>query len=371
MIKERNSNYELMRIISMFMIIIWHIIIHGGILNTCNNIQVKKILEFILMIIIIHVNSFILLTGYFQSTNKFRQSKIWSLINASLFYKVIIIIFFTIFFGLNLSNVDYIREFFIFNLDEYWFIKYYIFLYIISPFLNILINNIKKNQYQKLLLVLFFIFSILPFITGGKAFENNGYNLTNFVFLYFIGAYLRRYPMKDWYIFKKISNNLYKLILLILFVTIVILNFSLYQTNEILKDYGSVFNEVFGNMYNMALTYSNPLVIMQSIIFFSLFSTFNFNIKLINNISKLTMGIYLIHDNNYVRDRIYNFFEISIRYNSSYKFIIYMFFVAVVIFVLSGIIEFLRQKLFKFIYNLKISRSLSKKYYNFIDSCVK
>ena len=29
--KERNSNFELMRIVSMFMIILWHMYIYGGI----------------------------------------------------------------------------------------------------------------------------------------------------------------------------------------------------------------------------------------------------------------------------------------------------------------------------------------------------
>lgn len=33
--QERNSNYELMRIISMIMIIIGHLITHGNMLNNC------------------------------------------------------------------------------------------------------------------------------------------------------------------------------------------------------------------------------------------------------------------------------------------------------------------------------------------------
>lgn len=204
MVKERNSNYELMRIISMFAIIMWHIIIHGGILNSCGSNQLRTVLELILMTIVIHVNSFVMVTGYFQSTSKFRQSKIWSLINSSLFYKALIVIIFSVFFGLKLTKVEFIREFFILNIDEYWFVKYYIFLYLISPFLNILIQKMSKKQYKCLLITSFLIFSVLPFITSNGTFSNDGCNLINFVFLYFIGGYLRKYPLKECYIFKNV-----------------------------------------------------------------------------------------------------------------------------------------------------------------------
>lgn len=369
MVKERNSNYELMRIISMFAIIMWHIIIHGGILNSCGSNQLRTVLELILMTIVIHVNSFVMVTGYFQSTSKFRQSKIWSLINSSLFYKALIVIIFSVFFGLKLTKVEFIREFFILNIDEYWFVKYYIFLYLISPFLNILIQKMSKKQYKCLLITSFLIFSVLPFITSNGAFSNDGCNLINFVFLYFIGGYLRKYPLKECYIFKNVSKNLYRIILIASFILVILFDFTIYKTNNILKNYSPAFNMIFGGMYNMALLYSNPLVIIQTIIYFSFFGTFDFKNKFINKISKLTIGVYLIHDNNFVRSKIYDFFKISTRYSSSYKFIIYMFIVAIIIFTMSAFIEFIRQKIFKFIYNLKISQYFIKKYYNFIDSC--
>lgn len=369
MVKERNSNYELMRIISMLAIIMWHIIIHSGLLNNCQSVHFKTILYLILMIIIIHVNSFVMVTGYFQSTSKFRQSKIWSLINSSLFYKALIVVIFSVFFGLKLTKAEFIREFFILNIDEYWFVKYYIFLYLISPFLNILIQKMSKKQYKCLLITSFLIFSVLPFITANGAFSNDGYNLMNFIFLYFIGGYLIRYPLKECYIFKNIPKKLFRIILLVSFIFVVLFNFTLFETNGILKDYGQTFNMIFGGMYNMALSYSNPLVIIQTIIYFSFFGTFDFKNKFINRISKLTIGIYLIHDNNFVRSKIYTFFKISIKCSGSYKFIIYMFIVAIIIFTVSAFIEFIRQKIFKFIYNLKISQHFIKKYYNFIDSC--
>ena len=366
--KERNSNYELMRIVSMFMIIIWHIIIHSHILNNYSNYQLKKVLEFILDIIVIHVNSFILVTGYFQSTNKFKQSKVWSLIGSNLFYKVVIVIIFTLFINLKLTNSEYVREFFIFNYDEYWFVKYYIFLYMLSPFLNILIQKMNKKQYQKFLLVLFFMLSFLPFITGNNAYSNDGSNLTNFLFLYFIGAYLRKYPMKEWYIFKNLSTNMYRVILIFTFLLTIIFNYSLAQTNGLLRGTSSLFNELFGGMSDMTRAYSNPFIIIQSIAYLCFFGTLNFKNRIINNISKLVIGVYLIHDNKYVRYKLYDWFKIGSTFSNSYKILIYILFVSIIIFVSCSIIEYIRQMLFKFIYNRKFSYKIRQKYKNWIVS---
>lgn len=63
-VKMRNSNFELMRIVSMFFIVIYHIIIHGKILENSHG-TTHFLLYIILAICIVHVNSFILVTGYF------------------------------------------------------------------------------------------------------------------------------------------------------------------------------------------------------------------------------------------------------------------------------------------------------------------
>ena len=68
--KERQSNYELMRIISMLFIVIYHIIFHGKLLDNTSG-SIHLILLLILCISLVHVNSFILVSGYFQYDKKF------------------------------------------------------------------------------------------------------------------------------------------------------------------------------------------------------------------------------------------------------------------------------------------------------------
>lgn len=71
----RNSNHELMRIISMFLIVLGHILLFGGLLDTTNP-SVSIIYNFLEFILIMHVNSFVLVSGYYQSEKKFKQKNL-------------------------------------------------------------------------------------------------------------------------------------------------------------------------------------------------------------------------------------------------------------------------------------------------------
>ena len=185
--KVRNSNYELLRIVSMFFIIVYHIIVHGNVIaNSSDTVTMLSLI--IKCITIVHVNSFILITGYFQCKSKFKFSKVWQLVNASLFYKILIMLVLIPLGIITLNYLDIIKQLSLLNFSQYWFVKYYIFLYCLTPFLNKLINNMNKTEFTKMLLVLFVILCLIPYITGLEGFENNGLNLHNMIFIYLIGA---------------------------------------------------------------------------------------------------------------------------------------------------------------------------------------
>lgn len=366
MIKERNSNFELMRIISMLFIVLCHIIIHGHIIENCANQSLKFIFEAIEFFIVIHVNSYVLTTGYYQSKSEFKQSKLWSIITSSLFYRIVIVILLSSLGLFTVTKTNLMRELFILNIDHYWFLQIYFFLYIISPILNKLIKSVDKKGLQKIILVLFSVFSVLPFITGNKVFYNNGFSLINFIILYFIGAYLRKYPIKDCFLFKNCSKNLYRTILVILFFSFFLINFSLHNTLKILSSSGSVFYELFGQI--KCISYSNPIVILQSVVYILFFETLEIKSKFINNVSKTTLGVYMIHDNEHMRMHLYRWLNISNRNIYSYKMLLYVFVCMLLIFIVCSVIEFIRQKIFKFIYNRKISVKIREGYYKYINS---
>lgn len=159
----RKSNFELLRIVSMFFIVLYHTIIHGHVIENSTNPGLTMISNLLLFICIVHVNSYVLVSGYFQSKSTCKQSKVWSLINANWFYRVIIVIILTSVGAISLSKVQNLKQIFVIDItDSYWFIKMYLALYLFSPFLNKLIDQLTKNEYNKLLIILTVILSIIP-----------------------------------------------------------------------------------------------------------------------------------------------------------------------------------------------------------------
>ncbi len=366
----RQSNFELMRIISMIMIILWHSLAwtdRGNVLINCSRDSLKVIFEFIMFIIVVHVNSYVLVSGYFQSKNKFKMSKLLKTVNMVWFYRIVLMIFMIVINIWHPTNIEIFRNSFPINLDFYWFFNVYALLYCISPFLNGYIEKSSKKDLKKLIIVLFLLFSILPYITGMKAFDNNGFTLYNFVLLYFIGAYLRKYPVRDWYIFKNVSKNLFQIICISVFIGCALFNFLLTRFGASILSYSNIFNEIGSNLNRFPPIYSNPFVIIQTIAYFCFFGTLNFKSRIINKLSSLTFGVYLLHDHYQLKHYIYIWTKINNGPIESYKFIPFLFIMVLLIYIVCSIIEWLRQILFKFIYNRNISKKWRIRYRKYLD----
>jgi len=141
--KEKQSNYELMRLISMFMIVLWHVI--------GNNVPIDKldsalsfVINLILFCLVVHVNSFVLLTGYFSTEKKTTWKKAVSLLATSWMYRIAFacIIFFTAL--VPMSKIQFFQEMMPFDVTDYWFINCYLLLLLLVPFLNIFVDQIDN-----------------------------------------------------------------------------------------------------------------------------------------------------------------------------------------------------------------------------------
>ena len=176
--KERESSFELMRILSMFFVVLYHFLIStgGSILNNSSG-NVLVFWEWISMIIIVHVNSFILSTGYFQYKQKFSWKKFFSLLIMGYMYKVIISIILQLVYHTPLSSVEILRTFSPFYFNNYWFLSVYLLLYLLSPYINILINKLSQKEHRNFIILLFIIFTIIPTITNQKTFSNTGFGI--------------------------------------------------------------------------------------------------------------------------------------------------------------------------------------------------
>lgn len=368
--KIRESNYELLRIISMFFIVFGHIINHSNLLNMTTG-TTNFILRVIFFFLIIHVNCFMLITGYYQSKSNFRIKKLVKLILEIAFYNLVINSILRLTGLVNYSNVEFLTKILFYNFQSYWFIQCYIIIYLISPFLNKLIDNLDRRQFKQLILILIGCFSLFPFFTGNLFYQLDGYTVSQYIILYFIGAYIRKFQLNK-NLFKK--KNVYQKRMIYFSIVIVcwIFNISLFYLQDFMNGLDSnTLKRIASVIYNFKTNYSNPIVIIQSIALFLYFGTFSFKNKWINKISSLTLGIYFIHESTYMRANLYKWIEVdtgSMIYGRS--ILLKVFFWAIMIFVVCAIIEWLRQLLFKVISKWKIIEKIEDKFMMWINNLI-
>jgi|688.fasta_scaffold20147_5 peptidoglycan/LPS O-acetylase OafA/YrhL len=65
MMKKRNPSLELLRIVSMILIVAHHYVVHGGVYTSTNNLMNELIVQFLLYGGKLGVMIFIMITGYF------------------------------------------------------------------------------------------------------------------------------------------------------------------------------------------------------------------------------------------------------------------------------------------------------------------
>jgi len=362
---QRKSNFELMRIISMIFIVLGHTLSWGGITDKTYGI-VRLLIYFIYSIIVVHVNSYVLLTGYYQSKSKFRISKIVKLVCLMLFYRI---------FFYCLAIVCGCKQYFgfsdfIFNLlplsnFSYWFLNVYIILYALSPFLNILICKINRKKYLFLLVMMFIFCSILPRITLEEFFDNSGgYSLVQFIYMYLIGAFFRKYPINfSIRMFgKKINLKNKTFLFLVMYLVLASVKYLLNYIGYRLTFYDGILNIIGSKMvYSFdCLIYDDPLVIFQSVFYFLFFYSLEIRSKLINILAKASNEVYLFHMNRSIRPSLYLFFGLNLGYYTIYSIPMALI-ISVCIFVMGFLIYYFRIFLLKMFLKLNWIKNIKVK----------
>lgn len=344
--KKRDSNYELMRIISMFLIVLYHTIVHGMAIDNAQVPNVKIILEIIEMVTVVHVNSFILVTGYYQLNSKMKLVKVFELLGLCILYKFIIMT------GLNICNLtnyslaDYFIQLNPLVAGGYWFIKCYIMLHLFIPFINKFIKVLDRKEYKILIVLMILVFALFPSITNGLAYESTGFTFMHFVMMYMIGAYYRKYGI-NW------KEDIIRVRIKLIGIIIVSfsINYLIYKLSGRIVGINILLDRIYStiNMYHVA--YNNIFVLIASISYFLFFKTLSIESKVINRLSLSVFGVYLIHDCDILRNFLYKWLGIYDIGIYSYKYVFYVIIVALDIFIVCLLIERIRYILFSVIRN--------------------
>lgn len=342
--KNREINFELMRIVSMLLIVTCHVIDSGNLISNCTNDTLSIVFEILMFLTRVHVCSFMLLTGYFQSKSKFKLKKLLMMFLQVFFY---LILFFLIALKMGLVSdlhlIDIVKLVMPSSISEYWFVSAYIITYIFSDYINKFINRITRKEHRNIIILGFFVLCVLPYLSGLRFLNNNGFNFFHFIYLYIVGAYLRKFPLKKTYHFKRMNKNAYIMFMSLLFISMFMLNYFIILFSSRIHGANSIFTYISDNILIVKYCYSNPFTIIQSIAYFEIFNCIRIKNRLISYISKNVLGVYLFHENFYVKKVLYKYLKIDTGMYYSYKKFVYFIVAIIVIFVIGITIEIIRR----------------------------
>ena len=276
-------------------------------------------------------NLFVLISGFFLVNNQnIDKRKIFKIIGIVTFYSISIYCLMTL-LGLEKFSVSIgIKNLFPIIFEMNWFASTYLVLYILSPYLNKFVKTLDNEEYKKMLIILTILWSIIPTSTGYKMQSNA---LIWFIFLYLLAGYIRIFNEK----FTKKSGHYLKVgILLYVFTFLTSIIIDIIGINNIKLANKNIH---FFDMQSIFLLLSSIYILIYT----SKVKEKSYNI--INVISSATFGIYLIHDNRYIRNMTWNKILCLYKYQTNYKLVLYCIGSIFCIFLFSLLIELIRKKI--------------------------
>lgn len=334
-LKQRQSNFELLRIISMLMILSLHYFPHG-ILDPnlvpagSNHYYLGWFLE---TLCIVGPNIFTMIAAWFLcNRDKSDIRKALLLYIKMVIYDLVLFIPGVIFNSTSFSKNNIILLIFPFLDGRHWYIETYILLLFLYPFLNFLINRISQRAFQILLIFWVSVFSLWFTFLSSAPIQDWGYGITTFVTCYLIVAYIKLYGLNN-KLLSKMFDTKRGLALVYLFASSISF---LMITGLIRGGIGFAFRN------DIAHAYCSIWVIVAALSIFLLFRKVRMrSYKWINWLAALTMGVSIVHSNYSCIDLIYDKIMHAGQYANSGMYILIYLVQVTLQFLASGLIVWL------------------------------
>ena len=209
---------------------------------------------------------------------------------------------------------------------NYWFVRTYIGLYLVSPLINTFLDH-SSNKAKWYMLVVTGIITVYLGDFSKYYLYSDGKNLVNFMFLYQLGQMLSHY-----------SDQWQKIKVWKFLIAYAFLNFFLVCCYYYSYDTG------FGVLlWRLSFPYSSPILIINAILFFIIIGHFSFTSIIVNRFSIGAFSIYLIHGNHPLvtgiqRNMVSSVFSYS---NNYFEFVAMLTILALIVMLLCLLINWL------------------------------
>lgn len=333
---KRDSNMELLRIISMILVLATHACYVSLDPPTHADIETSFVSSFMRSLSEslsdVGVNTFVLISGWYGIRSKF--SRFVGFIFQIYFIEILLYVIMRLFALTDPININGLIDLFLFRYGTYWFVKAYIVLFLFAPVLNAFVDNCSRVQ-LKYFLISFYIAQTIYGFYNNLGWFSSGYSPLSFMGLYVLARYMRLYPNRFVQFNKYVDILLYLTISLV--VTICSLSMVYYS--------GKVGTVLYQN--------SSPFMILSSVYFFLFFTKFSFKSYFVNWVSASCFAAYIVHCSPFI---FYNYYIYFIRHWYNTESIVYFVFYVSTLILLYFIFSILFDKV-----RMEVWRCVSKR----------
>ena len=338
--QTRDSGIELLKIFAIFVIVINHTVqsLTNEAYNIPNNgfvIDISRAttnIQCILLQIFRHFgvlgNSvFFICSAWFLLKSKNWNKKKWLFMVIEIWVVsiVIFIITYIILHG-NISIGIVISSLFPTTFGNNWYMTCYLLFYPIHPILNSIVNMMNQRQLFRSTLVMVFLYVFMNFINCSWFFSSA---IILWITIYFAIAYMQKYLMS---FVDNIRENI------ILFIIGVIGFIGIILITDICGLYSQVLSDKVMRWVNNC----NPFLLAMSIAMFNIARNIHFKNRFINYISKLSLLIYIIHENiilrTYFRPAMWNYVYKRFGYSDVIQWVFIISFIIFIFGILCSIL---------------------------------
>ncbi|MDE6277498.1 MAG: hypothetical protein K2M06_05250 [Muribaculaceae bacterium] len=280
---SRASNFELLRILAMFFVLVVHADfavldpptpdqLHAAPLNGATRILIE-------MFAIVSVNIFVLISGWFGIKASLRGFT--KLLFQVVFYSMAVYLFFTAFGSAPFTGEQIMANLLKVWVIQEWFVMSYMVLYVLSPILNAYVENASGRQLGGTILAFYALQTLASLFYESEQFVN-GYSAISFVGLYLLARWLRLYGAS----LLRVSTGLMCMLIPWLAASL------------------AMFIIIWNAVPNIAwhfLFYSNPLIVIEAVGYLILFARIRpFVSRVVNLLSSGCFAVYLLHMNPWI-----------------------------------------------------------------------
>lgn len=330
---QRKSNFEVLRIVALLLIIFFHMSDHGGVPFGSGTLFDDVYFQLLAFGGRVGVWIFVMISGYFLVNKTFKFRKMVKLMGECLFYNILVVLFIFLFGIRVLNHHEIIQACLPFGTYN-WFASCYIVFYMFFPFVNVFLHKISRQQHLLFLLIGLVVWFLIPTFANTVTLwiPTWGSQIVIFTYAYSFWAYIRFY-----YADRLISPKYLAKCFFSLLGTYLIIGCSIYCLSKSFH---------FLNQDPLYLSYDSIFTILFSMILFLLFKNIHMNHHhLINLVAKTTFGIYLLHDNELINEYLWqNILHIPAVYGSTYM-VLKTLSIGVAIFIVGMVIDLIRIKL--------------------------